>query len=67
MTEVERIARSLTSAERLALRPCAKNRQVLLKHGLATWKNVPGHKFLDLKLTNLGFKVRDYLYGKEES
>ena len=62
MTDVEKIAKGLTQAQREALLPCATNRSVLPKN-LTVWKTKPGHRYPDLKLNSLGYKVRDYLKG----
>lgn len=58
---LKKLADRLTPEQRAALRPCAKDRRCLLKDGIAHWKSVPGHRYEDIKLTNKGFKIRDYL------
>lgn len=60
--QIKILAESLTPEQRQALRPCAPDRQCLVKPGLAYWgQRNPRHRYPSLKLSNLGYKVRDYL------
>lgn len=62
MKDLDAIIVSLNTTQKLALRPCSKNRQTLPK-SLVTWRTRLGHRYPSLKLSNLGYKVRNRLYG----
>jgi hypothetical protein len=60
--ETVAVAAKLTESQREALRPCAADRRCLLKIGLAAWSySNPRHRSPNLKLTSLGYEVRNYL------
>lgn len=56
----EEILLTLTAAQKAALLPFAKDRTILPRE-LVVWKTNPGHRFPSLKLSNLGYKVRNLL------
>lgn len=61
LQEAREIGLSLTEEQRDALRPCAASRRCLLKVGLGKWSSRPGHQHQSIRLTSLGYAVRDAL------
>ena len=64
MTDIETIAKGLTEEQRESLLPRAADRSCLPK-ALTVWRISPTHGFPCLKLSNLGYQVRDYLKGEK--
>jgi hypothetical protein len=60
--EIIDIVANLSNEERDAILPCSPvSRKSLLKKGLAHWSRRHGHSHDSIKLSNKGYRVRDYM------